>query len=108
MNRYTVALSENTVRGLLEISDYIALDNPIWSGSFVKELTTSPRKTLSLFPYSGKVSEELDLGEEIRIWSYGNYNSYYRVLDDKQTVEVLFVLFVFNASRDIGSLITSL
>ncbi|SHN92119.1 hypothetical protein BCLUESOX_2338 [bacterium endosymbiont of Bathymodiolus sp. 5 South] len=29
MNRYTVALSENTVRGLLEISDYIALDNPI-------------------------------------------------------------------------------
>lgn len=100
MNHYKVVFSQNAVNGL-EISDYIALDNPVRAGSFIKELTTSLRKTLSLFPYSGKVSEELDLGEEIRIWLY----SYYRVLDGKQVVEVLFI---FNASRDVGSLITSL
>ena len=105
MNHYKVAFSDNAVNGLLEISDYIALDNPVRAGSFVKELTTSLRKTLSTFPYSGKVVENLDLGEEIRIWSYGNYNSYYHVLDNKQTVEVLFI---FNASRDVSSLITSL
>ncbi|SMN00431.1 hypothetical protein SPONN_1671 [uncultured Candidatus Thioglobus sp.] len=105
MNHYKIAFSENAVNGLLEISDYIALDNPVRAGSFVKELTTSLRKTLSLFPYSGKVVKELDLSEEIRIWSYGHYNSYYRVLDDKKFVEVLFI---FNASRDVDSLITSL
>ena len=105
MNHYKIAFSENAVNGLLEISDYIALDNPVRAGSFVKELTTSLRKTLSLFPYSGKVVEGLNFSEEIRIWSHGHYNSYYHVLDDKQIVEVLFV---FNASRDIGSLITDL
>ncbi len=75
------------------------------AGSFVKELTTSLKKTLSIFPYSGKVVENLDLGKEIRTWSHGNYNSYYHVMDDKQTVEVLFI---FNASRNIDSLVTSL
>ncbi|SMN10642.1 hypothetical protein SPBRAN_735 [uncultured Candidatus Thioglobus sp.] len=105
MKHYKVAFSENAVRRLLEISDYIAMDNPVRAGSFVKELTTSLRKTLSLFPYSGKVVEKLNLGKEIRIWSYGNYNSYYRVLDDKQIVEVLFI---FNASRDVDSLIANL
>ncbi|CAC9564158.1 hypothetical protein [uncultured Gammaproteobacteria bacterium] len=68
-------------------------------------MTTSLNKTLSIFPYSGKIVEELDLIDEIRIWSYDHYNSYYRVLDDKQIVEILFV---FNASRDVSSLITSL
>lgn len=91
--------------GLLAIGEYIALDNPTRAITFVDEITASLKKTLSIFPYSGKISEELDLGEEIRVWSYGNYNSYYRVLDDKKIVEVLFI---FNASRDVGSLITSL
>jgi hypothetical protein len=59
-------------------------------------MTTSLNKTLSISPYSGKIVEELDLIDEIRIWSYDHYNSYYRVLDDKQIVEILFV---FNASR---------
>ncbi|SMN16936.1 hypothetical protein CRYPD_1350 [uncultured Candidatus Thioglobus sp.] len=91
--------------GLLVIGEYIALDNPTRAITFVDEMTTSLNKTLSIFPYSGKIVEELDLIDEIRIWSYDHYNSYYRVLDDKQIVEILFV---FNASRDVSSLITSL
>ena len=91
--------------GLLAIGEYIALDNPVRSITFVDEITASLEKTLSIFPLSGKITEELELGEEIRVWSYGNYNSYYRVLDSKKTVEVLFI---FNASRDVGSLVTSL
>ncbi|KAF3981535.1 MAG: hypothetical protein HFP78_06605 [Methylococcales symbiont of Hymedesmia sp. n. MRB-2018] len=65
------------------MGEYIALDNPIRAMTFVAEITNSANKTLAIFPYSGKVSEELDLGEEIRVWSYGNYNSYYHVLDKK-------------------------
>jgi hypothetical protein len=48
---------------------------PLRAGGFVKELTTSSRKTLSFFPYSGKVVDNLDLGNEIRICSHGNYNA---------------------------------
>ncbi len=91
--------------GLLAIGEYIALDNPVRAVTFVDEITTSLEKTLSIFPLSGKIYEELNLGEEIRVWSHGNYNSYYRVLDNKQVIEILFI---FNASRDMRSLITSL
>lgn len=99
MNYYEIELSENAKEGLLEISEYIALDNPSRGGSFIRKIITSLQSTLSLFPYSGRVVENLGLDEEIRIWSYGNYNSYYRVLDDIQVVGVLFIL---NASRDIN------
>ncbi len=91
--------------GLLEIGEYIALDNPARAITFIDEIKKSLKNNLSVFPCSGKVVEDLDLGQEIRIWSHGNYNSYYRVLDEEKTVEVLFV---FNASRDVSSLVTSL
>jgi len=91
--------------GLLEIGEFIALDNPERAISFVDELTLSLRKTLSIFPLSGKIAEDLELDEEIRVWSHGNYNSYYRVLEDEHIIEVLFV---FHGSRDMQSLITGL
>ncbi|CAB9541224.1 hypothetical protein BROOK1789C_1079 [Bathymodiolus brooksi thiotrophic gill symbiont] len=105
MKRYQIIIMPSAREGLLVIGEYIALDNPTRAITFVDEMTTSLNKTLSIFPYSGKIVEELDLIDEIRIWSYDHYNSYYRVLDDKQIVEILFV---FNASRDVSSLITSL
>ncbi|CAC9957189.1 hypothetical protein [uncultured Gammaproteobacteria bacterium] len=105
MKRYQIIIMPSAREGLLVIGEYIALDNPTRTITFVDEMTTSLNKTLSIFPYSGKIVEELDLIDEIRIWSYDHYNSYYRVLDDKQIVEILFV---FNASRDVSSLITSL
>lgn len=105
MKCYQVIIMPSAREGLLEIGEYIALDNPIRAMTFIDEITHSLNKTLSIFPHSGKISEELDLNKEIRVWSYSNYNSYYHVLDDKQIVEVLFI---FNANRDISSLITSL
>ncbi|WP_241086789.1 type II toxin-antitoxin system RelE/ParE family toxin [Candidatus Vondammii sp. HM_W22] len=105
MKRYQIIIMPSAREGLLAIGEYIALDNPVRAIIFVDEITSSLEKTLSIFPFSGKISQELDLGEEIRVWSHANYNSYYRILDDKQIVEVLFI---FNASRDVGSLITSL
>lgn len=101
MKHYHIKIMPTARTGLLEIGEYIALDNPVRAISFVEELTASVRKMLSLFPYAGKVVENLGFDEEIRIWPYGDYNSYYHVIENKQLVEVLFV---FHASRDIQGL----
>lgn len=105
MSTYRVAFSDTAEEGLLNIVDYIALDNPVRAVSFVGELTVSVRKMLSAFPYSGKVVEDLGFEQEVRVWPYGDYNSYYHVIEDKQLVEVLFV---FHASRDVQALMAGL
>lgn len=89
--------------GLLDIGEYIALDNPARAISFIDELTSSLIKTLSTFPRSAPVAEDLGLSEEIRVYSYGNYNCYYRVIDTDEAIEVLYI---FNASRDVQALIS--
>jgi plasmid stabilization system protein ParE len=91
--------------GLLEIGQYIALDNPARAISFIDEIIQSIEKTLSIFPNSGKLVEDLGLDEQIRVWPYENYNSYYFVREEQLTVEILFV---FNASRNIKNLIADL
>ena len=105
MKHYCIEITPTARESLLEIGEYIALDNPIRAMSFVDEITNSLQKTLSIFPYSGKIVEHLDIEQEIRIWPYSNYNNYYRILEDKKRVEVLFI---FHSSRDIQSLITAL
>lgn len=99
MKSYSVIIMPTAREGLLEIGEYIALDNPIKAMSFIDELTDSLENTLSIFPYSGRVSDDLDFSEETRVFPYGNYISYYRVIEQRQVVEVLFI---FNARRDIG------
>ena len=105
MSTYRVAFADTAEEGLLNIVDYIALDNPVRAVSFVGELTVSVRKMLSAFPYSGKVVEDLGFEQEVRVWPYGDYNSYYHIIEDKQLVEVLFV---FHASRDVQALMAGL
>ena len=105
MSTYRVAFADTAEEGLLNIVDYIALDNPVRAVSFVGELTVSVRKMLSAFPYSGKVVEDLGFEQEFRVWPYGDYNSYYHVIEEKQLVEVLFVL---HASRDVQALMAGL
>ena len=105
MNNYTVVFSKTADEGILQIVDYIALDNPTRGLSFVEEITHSLNRTLSLFPYSGKIADNLDMAEEIRVWTHGNYNSYYRVIEEQQLVEVLFI---FHASRNAQAFIYQL
>ncbi len=105
MKHYRVEIMPTAREGLLEIGEYIALDNPIRAVTFIDEITNSLKKTLSLFPLSGKVAEDLALTEEIRMLPHGNYVSYYRVIENKQLVEILYV---FNARRNIQSLMTQL
>lgn len=105
MKHYRVEIMPTAREGLLEIGEYIALDNPTRAMSFINEITGSLQNQLSLFPFSGKIAQDLDMHEEIRMLPHGNYNSYYRVIEEKQLVEILFV---FNGSRDIQALMAEL
>lgn len=105
MKAFRVELTNTARNCLLDIAEYIALDNPDRAMSFIDELTTSLQNTLSIFPYSGKVVEDLDVSDEVRMFPHGNYNSYYRVLEDRELVEVLFI---FSANRDIQGLMKDL
>jgi len=98
MKNYDIAFTATARSGLLEIGEFIALDNPARADSFVNEITVSLTRTLSIFPYSWRIAEDFNGIDEIRITSYWNYNILYCVIEDKQVVEILFV---FNASRDI-------
>lgn len=105
MKHYRIEVMPTAREGLLEIGEYIALDNPARAITFIDEITDSLQKNLSIFPYSGKVADDIEADQEIRMWSHGNYISYYRVVEEKQLVEVLYV---FNASRDMQALIMKL
>lgn len=105
MTHYSIKIMPTARLGLLTIGDYIALDNPIRAISFVDEITDSLQKTLSLFPYSGKKVDDLSAQQEIRVWSYGRYNCYYHIIEQKSLVEILFV---FHASRDVQKLMDKL
>lgn len=102
---YQVKFTLSAEESLLNIVDYIALDNPIRAVTFVRELTESARQTLSLFPYSGRLTNNINENQDIRVWSYGRYNCYYHVIEEKSLVEILFV---FHASRDIQKLMGNL
>jgi len=52
MSHYKVALTDTAQNSLLEIVDYIAVDNPSRAASFIGELTHSLIKILSTFPRS--------------------------------------------------------
>ncbi len=104
MKKYRVIVTPNAEECLLEIAEFIALDNPVKAFSFIKELTNSLKKTLSIFPFSGRVYEEI-AGEEIRRFSYQNYTSYYRVNTVKNTVEILFI---FNGKRQVNEFLESI
>ena len=105
MKHYRVEIMPTARAGLLEIGEYIALDNPTRAISFIDEITDLLQRQLSLFPLSGKIAEDLDMDEKIRMLHHGNYNSYYRVIEEKQLVEVLYV---FNGSRDIQAVMAEL
>jgi plasmid stabilization system protein ParE len=62
MKHYRIEIMPTARAGLLEIGEYIALDNPVRAISFMDEITDSLHKILSLFPYSGKIAENLDVG----------------------------------------------
>lgn len=98
MKDYDVKITDTADDCLLEIGEYIALDNPVRAITFIEEIVVVLKKTLSLFPYAGSLYDGLESNSTIRTLVHGNYTSYYRVNESTQTVEVLFI---FNGKREI-------
>ena len=63
MKHYRVEIMPTAKAGLLEIGEYIALDNPTRAISFIDEITDLLQRQLSLFPLPGKIAEDLDMDE---------------------------------------------
>lgn len=105
MNNYSVILMPTAEEELLEIAEYIALDNPARAVSFIAELVASLKNTLSIFPESGQIFNEHNFKNEIRSFPYGNYLSFYQVVESNKTVEILYI---FHSRRDIVGFIQGL
>ena len=105
MKNYRVELMDTAEECLLEIGEYIALDDPIRAISFVEEIVIALKKTLSLFPYAGILYNGIEDNDTIRTFVHGNYTSYYRVNGSAQIVEALFV---FNGKREITAFLQKL
>ena len=73
MKTYKVVFTETANEGLLNIAEYIALDNPVRAETFIEEIIASLNKTLSVFPLAGKVYEEMEAKIEVRSLPYKNY-----------------------------------
>jgi len=95
MKTYKIFYTDNAESCLLDISEYIAQDNPIRAKSFINEIVSHLNKTLSIFPLSYPICE--DIGYKIRLYPYQKYNCYYWLNTDKQIVEILFI---FNSAKN--------
>ncbi len=105
MNDYRVVFTATARNDLLNISEYIALDNPDRAISFVKEMVKSFEKTLSIFPESGQLYTEHNFDSDIRIMPYGKYIGFYQVNKTEKAVEILYI---FNSKQDIVGFIQKL
>jgi len=105
MKNYRVVFATTARNDLLNIAEYISLDNPIRALSFIKEMVKSFEKTLSIFPESGQLYTEHNFGSTIRIISYGKYKGFYQVNKSEKIVEMLYI---FNSKQDIAGFIQGL
>jgi plasmid stabilization system protein ParE len=92
MKIHKIVLTETADECLLNIAEYIALDNPVRAETFIEEIVESLSNTLSIFPLTSKVYEEMEVKIEARSLPYKNYVSFYRVRNN-----VAEILFIFNS-----------
>jgi len=69
---------------VLEIAEYIALDNPVAAEKWVDDIFNSVKR-LKQFPNSGRIIPELQL-ENFREIIFGNYRVIYRVKENKISI----------------------
>jgi len=94
MNKFDIIYTQKSIQDLVQIGEYIALDNPIKAKSFIDELTNYIESLLSIFPYTSNT--KYPKYPTVRLVPYKKYNIYYQVQDDKKEVEILHI---FNSSK---------
>jgi plasmid stabilization system protein ParE len=94
MKIHKIVLTETADECLLNIAEYIALDNPVRAETFIEEIVESLSNTLSIFPLESKVYEEMEVKIEARSLPYKNYVSFHRVRNN-----VAEILFIFNSAQ---------
>ena len=83
--RYSVILSNQAIKNLTGIVEYIAADNPDAADKIGFELVNLAM-SLDFMPYRGsKVKKRLGVLKLV----HGNYLLYYRVDEEKRTVQVI-------------------
>ncbi len=103
MKTYNIVITPSAKNCLLDIFEYIALDNLGRAESFIDEMVEAFTKTLSVFPLAGKVYEGLETKMEIRSLAYKKYVCFYWVKND--AVEILSIL---NSAQNIKNILSSI
>ena len=81
---YRVAWSPRAVEDLEAIAQYIAADSAAYAAAVVKTILHTAR-SLSRFPYSGRVVPEI-ADESIREWFAYSYRVIYRIEQERITI----------------------
>lgn len=98
MTEFHIEYTDQAILNLVEIGDYIGLDNPQRADSFVDEIVNFIDATLSRFPYAA--STKYSTYPQVRLIPYRRYNIYYQVLDNELDDEkIVQILFIFNSAK---------
>ena len=84
---YQVEIMPQAQLELLEVAEFIALDNPYKANEFFEQIIKYISETLSLFPKSGMVYKN-----KVRKLAYKNLTVFYSINETKQLIEVLHII----------------
>lgn len=82
---YKVVITPQAEEDLLDIADYISLDNPYRALSFVTDMQKAILSSLSNFPQKFKSVSQYHL------YVYKNYLAHYRIDEEVKTVYVVAI-----------------
>lgn len=90
--------SDRAVREIAQLRDYIAQDSPFYARQFTERLVLAVER-LATLPRSGRTVPEAGHQDAIREVLYQGYRLIYRILDDRQLVQIVTVL---HGARDLA------
>ncbi len=94
---YKLVITPQADAELTEILNFIAESNAGRAYSFIDEMVSEVRNTLSTFPFVGKVYKK-----DTRFFPYQKYGFFYNVNEEKKEIEILHVL---HGSRNLDVLL---
>jgi toxin ParE1/3/4 len=94
MSRGTCHDPSAALNDIIEIGDFIALDNPMRARSFIAEIEQTIFNKIAIRPRSFPARD--DLAPDLRAAAHGRYLLFFRMTD-----EVVEIVRVFHGARDL-------